>query len=47
MDFKNKRIGVVNSIVVTGDIDKDMLFIQNHFKEVKGKIPENYNPIIR
>ena len=47
IDFKNKRIGVINSIVATGDIDKDMLFIQNQFKEVKGKIPENYNPIIR
>ena len=47
MDFKDKKIGIINSIVPSGDIDKDMLFIQNQFKDIKGKIPENYNPIIR
>ena len=47
MDFKNKKIGVINSIIPTGDIDKDMFFIQNEFKDIEGKIPENYNPIIR
>jgi 1-acyl-sn-glycerol-3-phosphate acyltransferase len=47
MDFKNKKIGVINSFIPTGDIDKDMLFIQNQFKDIKGKIPENYNSIIR
>mgnify|MGYP001469683506 FL=1 len=31
----------------TGDKDKDMLFIQNQFKDLSGKIPENYNPKIR
>ena len=47
MDFKNKKIGVINSFIPTGNIDKDMLFIQNQFKDLKGKIPENYNPVIR
>ena len=36
-----------NPNVPTGDINKDMLFIQNEFKDIKGKIPENYNSIIR
>tara|TARA_B100001250_G_scaffold408319_1_gene430522 strand:- start:308 stop:823 length:516 start_codon:yes stop_codon:yes gene_type:complete len=47
LDFKNKKIGVVNSLVTTGNIDKDMLFIQNQFKGLQGKIPERYNPVIR
>jgi len=47
VDFKTKKIGIVNSIIPTGDIDKDMLFIQNQFKDLQGKIPENYNPIIK
>ena len=47
VDFKHKKIGVINSMKPTGDMDTDMLFIQNQFKNFKGKIPENYNPIIR
>jgi 1-acyl-sn-glycerol-3-phosphate acyltransferase len=47
MDFKNKKIGIISSIITTGDIDKDMLFIQNKFKDLRGKIPGNYNPVIR
>ncbi len=46
VDFKKKKIGVINSLKPTGDIKKDMLFIQNQFKDLTGKIPENYNPII-
>ena len=46
LDFKKKEVGVVNSLNPTGDINKDMIFIQNQFKDVKGKIPENFNPII-
>tara|TARA_B100001758_G_C18272480_1_gene537126 strand:- start:70 stop:621 length:552 start_codon:yes stop_codon:yes gene_type:complete len=47
VDFKNKKIGVVDSINPSGDLDKDMIFIQEKFKYFQGKIPENYNPIIR
>ena len=47
MDFKTKKIGVINSIITTGDIDHDMLFIQNQFKDLKGKVPEKYNSVIR
>lgn len=47
MDFEKKRVGVINSMFTTGDIEKDMLFIQNCFKDVKGKVPGNYNPKIR
>lgn len=47
MDFRNKRIGVIDSLIPTGDINQDMIFIQDQFKNIEGKIPENYNPIIR
>ena len=46
MDYEKKRVGVINSVVTTGDIDRDMLFIQKCFKEVKGKVPQNFNPKI-
>ena len=46
MDFDNRKIGIINSLTTTGDIDKDMSFIQNQFKDIKGKIPKNYNPRI-
>jgi len=44
MDFKNKKIGVINSLITTGDIDIDMAFIQNQFKDIEGRIPPNYTP---
>ena len=47
VDFKHKKIGVINTINPTGDQHKDMLFIQDQFKDLSGKIPENYNPKIR
>lgn len=47
LDFKNRKIGVINSLVPTGNIDDDMLFIQDQFKNIEGKKPENYNKIIR
>ena len=46
MDYKNKKVGIINQFIPTDDIEKDMLFIQEQFKNIEGKIPENYNPII-
>lgn len=46
VDFKQKEIGVINSLKPTGDIKKDMFIIQNQFKDLQGKIPENYNSLI-
>ena len=47
MDFKEKKIGVISSMYTSGDLNKDMFLIQNQYKELTGKIPQNYNPIIR
>ena len=47
MDYENKKVGIIDSITPTLDIEKDMLFIQEKYKDIKGCIPENYNPIIR
>ena len=46
MDYKNKKVGIINQFIPTDDIEKDILFIQDQFKNIEGKIPENYNPII-
>lgn len=46
MDYKNKKVGIINQFIPADDIEKDMLFIQEQFKNIEGKIPEKYNPII-
>jgi 1-acyl-sn-glycerol-3-phosphate acyltransferase len=46
MDYEKKEIGIINEFHTSGDIDKDLLFIQNQYKNIKGKIPKNYNPKI-
>ena len=46
MDFKTKRVGVIDSLIPSGNIEQDMIFIQNKFKDKTGKIPDNYNPKI-
>ena len=46
MDYKHKTVGVIDSIFPTGDIDSDMRVIENHFKDLNGKISSNYNPRI-
>ena len=46
MDYKKKEVGVITEFMITGDFEKDMLFIQQQYASVTGKIPENYNPKI-
>ena len=46
MDYEKKEIGIINEFHPSGDKDKDLLFIQNQYKNIKGKIPKNYNPKI-
>ncbi len=46
MDYKKKEVGVIAEFMITGDFEKDMLFIQQQYANVAGKIPENYNPKI-
>ena len=45
-DYENKEVGIICDFIPCGDFEKDMLFIQEQYKDVKGKIPENYNPEI-
>ena len=47
LDFKDKKIGVINRLTPSGNFEKDICFIENQFKDFKGKIPDNYNPIIK
>ena len=46
MDYEKKEIGIMCDFMPCGDFEKDMLFIQEQYKGVKGKIPEYYNPKI-
>jgi 1-acyl-sn-glycerol-3-phosphate acyltransferase len=46
MDYEKKEIGIMCEFNASGNFEKDMLFIQEQYKGVKGKIPENYNPEI-
>ena len=43
LDFCSKEIGIIDSLIPKGNINKDLLFIEEKFKYFKGKIPENYN----
>lgn len=40
-NFKKKEINFSNPFYTTGNIDEDLQIILQHFKGVKGKIPEN------
>ena len=46
MDFKYRKVGIINSLKPSGDIEKDMVLIQNQFKNMQGRSPDNYNPVI-
>tara|TARA_X000000368_G_C23005720_1_gene701080 strand:- start:288 stop:839 length:552 start_codon:yes stop_codon:yes gene_type:complete len=46
MDYERKEVGIICEFMPSGDFEKDMLFIEDKYKEVKGKIPNYYNPNI-
>ena len=46
MDYGTKEVGTICDFMPFGDFEKDMLFIQEKYTNVKGKIPEYYNPKI-
>lgn len=46
LDFKRKEAGTLGVFWPSGDFEKDMLFIQEQYKDKVGKYPENYNPQI-
>ena len=46
MDYEKKEIGIMCEFNASVNFEKDMLFIQEQYKGVKGKIPGNYNPVI-
>ena len=46
MDYKNKEVGVIYILKPTGNLEKDFDVIQEKYKDIIGKITENYNPKI-
>ena len=46
MDYERKEVGIMCEFMPSGDFEKDMIFIEDKYKDVKGKMPEYYNPKI-
>ncbi len=46
LDYKKKEAGVGKIIKLSGDFEKDMLEIENFYKNITAKYPENFNPQI-
>jgi len=46
LDYKNKQVGIFKKINPSSNYEKDMKFIEDAFRDIKGKIPEYYNPDI-
>jgi len=42
LDFKKKEVKISKPYYLTDNMDKDFNFFQEYFKDVKGKVPENY-----
>jgi len=43
LDYKHKIAGIGGLITLSGDIEKDMRFIEDFYKDITGKYPELYN----
>lgn len=46
LDYKEKIAGVGDVYYLTGNFEIDMLYIQDFYKNISAKFPENYNPKI-
>ena len=46
LDYKNKCANILEVMDLTGHFEKDMQAIQEHYENIQGKYPENYNPKI-
>ena len=46
LNYKAKIAGVGKPFYPTGDFEKDMTHIQEFYRPITGKYPENYNPSI-
>jgi len=43
LDYKKKEVGFICELKPTGNLEKDFDFIQKKYKDILGRIPENYN----
>jgi 1-acyl-sn-glycerol-3-phosphate acyltransferase len=43
LDYPSKKAGIGEIFYPSGNFDKDMLFIENFYKDKRGKNPENFN----
>ncbi len=43
LDYKRKTVECTKTFIPTGDFEKDIIEIKQHFKDYKGKHPENFS----
>ena len=46
LDYQKKEVGFIAKLKPIGNLEQDFDFIQEKYKDIIGKIPENYNPKI-
>lgn len=46
LDYQKKEAGVLGAFQPTGDFEKDMQYIQDQYKDIAPKHPQDYNPQI-
>ena len=44
LDFGKKQVLINEPYTLTNDMEKDFLYFHEFFKDVQGKIPENFDP---
>ena len=42
IDYKDKQIGLTQSIIPSGNVEKEMTEIKNFYRNRQGKHPENF-----
>ena len=46
MDYQKREAGYGKCFTPSGDMQADLLIIEEFYKNIKGKHPEKYNPLI-
>lgn len=46
LDYQRKRVGISQSFILSGEFESDMQHIENFYRLVCARYPQNYNPTI-
>ena len=42
IDYTKKEVGIATNFHITGDVEADIQKIKMFYKDIKGKIPQNF-----